>query len=232
MSKEKVIGVKNLKKSFKDISPELVIFDDVSLDIFRGEKVAILGSSGSGKSTFLSLLAGLDKADQGEINVLGEDIGKISFDALSDYRNNKVSIIFQSFELIAPFNAIENVSAPLNIRGGIKKEEIKNTSERILEEVGLSDRKKSFPNTLSGGERQRIAIARALASDTPIILADEPTGSLDIKTGQGVLNLLLEEVEKREKTLVIITHDLKIAERMDRVFEVKDKKLYEREKSN
>lgn len=221
-----IIKIQNLKKEFTDNNP-LTIFENTNLEIKQGEKVAIVGSSGSGKSTLLSLLAGLDKPTSGEIYVKGVLINDLNENELSNYRNREVSIIFQSFEFIAPFNAFENIGAPLDIRGGISNKEIKSITDTLLTEVGLSERKFSFPNTLSGGERQRVAIARALASNTDIILADEPTGSLDRTTGDKVLDLLLREVGKRSKTLIIITHDMKIAEKMDRILELKDKNLHE-----
>lgn len=227
MNKNTIIKIQNLKKEFTDVDPALVIFENTNLEIKQGEKIAIIGSSGSGKSTLLSLLAGLDKASQGEIYVKDTLINTLTENQLSDYRNREIAIIFQSFELINPFTAFENIRAPLDIRGGISNKEIENTVKTLLAEVGLSERKSSFPNTLSGGEKQRVAIARALASNTDIILADEPTGSLDRTTGDMVLDLLLKEVEKRSKTLIIITHDMKIAEKMDRIFELKDKNLHE-----
>ena len=154
-------------------------------------------------------------------------INELSFDELSEYRNKQIPIIFQSFELISPFNSFENISAPLDIRGTFTAKDIEDITNTLLSEVGLKDRAYSFPSTLSGGERQRVAIARALASNPDIILADEPTGSLDSKTGGIVLDLLLREVDKRGKTLIIITHDMNIAEKMDRIIELKDKNLHE-----
>jgi putative ABC transport system ATP-binding protein len=231
MEKTKIIEVKNLHKEFPQSNEKLIILNDVNFDIYTGEKVAIVGPSGSGKSTFLSLLAGLDKPEQGSTEVDGKNIIKLSTDKLSKYRNETISIIFQSFELISPFTVTENIKSPLDIRGKhIKGDslEIKN----LIESVGLSHRENAFPSTLSGGEKQRTAIARALASDAKIILADEPTGNLDRNTGEKIIELLLSEVEKRGKTLIIITHDMNIAARMDRVFEIKDKMLYENKSLN
>lgn len=227
MDKNTIIEIKNLKKEFNDNDTPLVIFEDTSLQIKDGEKVAIVGASGSGKSTLLSLLAGLDRPTEGEIHVKNRMINTLSLDELSEYRNKQVSIIFQSFELVSPFNSFENISAPLDIRGTFTAKDIEDITNTLLQEVGLKDRAHSFPSTLSGGERQRVAIARALASNADIILADEPTGSLDGKTGGRVLDLLLREVDKRGKTLIIITHDMNIAEKMDRIIELKDKNLHE-----
>ena len=217
MDKNTLINIKNLKKEFSDNDTSLVIFENTNLQIKYGEKVAIVGASGSGKSTLLSLLAGLDRPTEGEIYVNNHKINELSFDELSEYRNKQISIIFQSFELISPFNSFENISAPLDIRGTFTAKDIEDITNTLLSEVGLKDRAYSFPSTLSGGERQRVAIARALASNPDIILADEPTGSLDSKTGGIVLDLLLREVDKRGKTLIIITHDMNIAEKMDRI---------------
>ena len=227
MDKNTLINIKNLKKEFSDNDTSLVIFENTNLQIKDGEKVAIVGASGSGKSTLLSLLAGLDRPTEGEIYVNNHKINELSFDELSEYRNKQISIIFQSFELISPFNSFENISAPLDIRGTFTAKDIEDITNTLLSEVGLKDRAYSFPSTLSGGERQRVAIARALASNPDIILADEPTGSLDSKTGGIVLDLLLREVDKRGKTLIIITHDMNIAEKMDRIIELKDKNLHE-----
>jgi lipoprotein-releasing system ATP-binding protein len=228
MNKNIIIKIKNLKKEFIDNDSSLVIFENTNLEIRQGEKIAIVGASGSGKSTLLSLLAGLDKPSQGEIFVKDVLINNFSEKQLSDYRNREISIIFQSFELISPFTAYENVRAPLDIRGNISDKEIENTTQSLLQEVGLKDRAHSFPSTLSGGEKQRVAIARALASNTDIILADEPTGSLDRETGEMVFDLLLREVAKRSKTLIVITHDINIAQKMDRIIELKDRNLHER----
>lgn len=225
-----IIQIKNLKKEFVGNGEKLVIFEDSNLEIRRGEKVAIVGVSGSGKSTLLSLLAGLDTVTSGEIIVHGKIINNLSENELSEYRNTQVSIIFQSFELISSFNSFENVSAPLDIRGGVSGKDIARITNTLLDEVGLRTRGSAFPATLSGGEKQRVAIARVLASNTDIILADEPTGSLDNKTGDMILNLLLREVHTRGKTLIIITHDMNIAEKMDRIIELKDKNLYERKR--
>lgn len=228
MQKDTIIKIEKLKKEFVDNGSSLVIFENANLEIKHGEKIAIVGASGSGKSTLLSLLAGLDKPTEGEIFVKNIQINNLSEKELSDYRNREISIIFQSFELISPFTVYENVRAPLDIRGSISNAEIEGTTNNLLEKVGLGDRKHSFPSTLSGGEKQRVAIARTLASNTDIILADEPTGSLDRKTGEIVLDLLLKEVSNLSKTLIVITHDMSIAEKMDRIIELKDKNLQEK----
>ncbi|HMO79094.1 MAG TPA: ABC transporter ATP-binding protein [Candidatus Paceibacterota bacterium] len=227
MNKEIIIKIQNLKKEFDDGSEKLVIFEDANLEIYKGEKVAIIGPSGSGKSTLLSLIAGMDKPTSGEIIVGNKKIQNLSENELSKYRNQEISMIFQSFELIGPFTAIENIMAPLDIRNTKNAKENKSIAWELIQKIKLEKRENHYPNTLSGGEKQRVAIARALSANTEIILADEPTGSLDRKTGEIVLELLLSEVKIRNKTLFVITHDTQIAEKMDRIFELKDKKLYE-----
>lgn len=229
---DKIIKIENIKKEFTNNNESIVIFENGNFEINYGEKVAIIGASGSGKSTLLSLLAGLDKPTEGKIFIKGVPMSDLSEKELCTYRNKAVSIVFQSFELISSFTALENITAPLDIRGDISKQKIREVANTLLRDVGLENRSSAFPSTLSGGEKQRVAIARALASDTDIILADEPTGSLDAKTGEVVLELLLTEVGKRSKTLIVITHDMNIANKMDRIIELRDKSFYEIKKHN
>jgi ABC-type lipoprotein export system ATPase subunit len=185
----------------------------------------VVGPSGSGKSTLLSLIGLLDNPTSGSIIIDGIDTAKLSENELADFRNKRIGFIFQGFELISPFTVRENISAPVEIG---KKDLDKNKVSSLIEEVGLSHRSESLPLTLSGGEKQRVAIARAISNDPEIILADEPTGSLDRHTGEKVLSLLLDTVNQKGKTLIIITHDESIAKRMDRVFEIKDNSVHER----
>ncbi len=217
------ISIQNVSKTFNTPKGPLTILDDVELHIQRGEKVAILGPSGSGKTTILSLLAGLDRPTTGSIVVGEKEISSLEESELSAYRNKTVGIIFQSFELVLPFTVLENVQAPLDIAGTKNDGRV----QSFIEQVSLVDRKDAFPQTLSGGEQQRVAIARALVHDPELILADEPTGSLDRETGAIIFDLLLQELEKEHKTFVVITHDEKIAERMDRIFTIQDQRLHE-----
>lgn len=204
-------------------SDHIDILKDVNLVIEKGEKVAIVGPSGSGKTTLLSLIAGLDTLQSGTIAVAGTDLSKLDERALARFRNQTVGIIFQSFELIAPFTALENILTPLDIAG----EKDMTRGEEWLQSVGLEHRRDALPGTLSGGEKQRVAIARALAMNPAIVLADEPTGSLDRLTGKRIIDLLIAEVERSRSTLLVITHDLSISEKMDRVFELRDQTLHE-----
>lgn len=222
--KKIILELKNISKHFSDKVGVFTILENVNAVIYEGEKVAIIGPSGSGKSTLLSLLAGLDVPNGGEIIAEGKSMSGLSEKKLAAYRNETIGIIFQSFELVSPFTVKENVEIPLLLSG-------KHTSSRVdslIARVGLSERKDFFPRTLSGGEKQRTAIARALANNPKIILADEPTGSLDRATGSKVLDLLFEEINHEKKTFIIITHDTTIAEKMDRIFELRDKQLHEK----
>ncbi len=220
-----IIDIKNISKSFKENNKKVDILKDLNLQINEGEKVAIIGPSGSGKSTLLSLLAGLDKVDSGEIIVDEKDLSNLSEKELAKYRNKNIGIVFQSFELILPFTVEENVSAPQEIKKDKNKIENKSWVKNLLEKVNLTSKKDRTIVNLSGGEKQRTVIARSLANNPKIILADEPTGSLDRVTGKKVLDLLLDLVEKENKTLVIITHDEEVASKMDKIYELKDKKL-------
>lgn len=213
-----MIILENLVKTFTDGDKDLEILKSVSLQIETGKKVAIIGPSGSGKTTLLSIISGLDKPTSGRVIIDDVDIHKLSEKDMSVFRNKKISIIFQSFELIQFFTAYENAMLPLSIRGDNNTDEV----NQVLEKVGLTHRKHNMPSTLSGGEQQRVAIARALLAGSDIIFADEPTGNLDGVNGKKVLNLLLDVVKKTNKTFVIITHDMNIARQMDVVYGIEN----------
>jgi ABC-type lipoprotein export system ATPase subunit len=198
----------------------------VNFDIRRGEKIAIVGPSGSGKSTLLALLGLLDTPTTGTITIEYTEVGTLGEREQAQFRNEHIGFVFQSFELIEPFTVRENIAAPLDI--GKKRAEEYERIDTLTTRVGLTERVDALPYTLSGGEKQRVAIARALIHRPSLILADEPTGSLDRATGARVLSLLLEEVEEAGSTLMVITHDETVAERMDRVFELRDRSLHER----
>ena len=222
--KKIILELRNISKHFHDTTGDFSILENVNAVIYEGEKIAIVGPSGSGKSTLLSLLAGLDTPSGGEILNEGKSMAKLTEKDMARYRNETIGIIFQSFELVSPFTVKENIEIPLLLSGNNNSSRI----ESLIARVGLSERKDFYPRTLSGGEKQRTAIARALANNPKIILADEPTGSLDSATGGKVLDLLFEEINEQKKTFIIITHDSSIANKMDRVFELRDKTLHEK----
>ncbi len=223
MQNNKIVELRGVSKAFEENGARVQILEGLNLEIWEGQKVAIVGPSGSGKSTILSLIAGLDTPDAGEVLFEGRAVNKMSERELALYRNNDIGIIFQSFELILPFTVRENISAPQEIKKDLKHEVINN----LINEVNLNNKSESAVTNLSGGEKQRVAIARALSNNPKLILADEPTGSLDSATGKRVLEILISLAEKENKTLIIITHDEGIAGRMDKVYQLVDKKLIE-----
>lgn len=222
---EIILSLRNLNKSFDTNRGKLNILDNITCSINKGEKVAIIGPSGSGKSTLLSIIGLLDTPTGGNIEIAGVDVQSLKEEEQAQFRNKNIGFIFQSFELITPFTAEENIKAPLEIGGRVVVEEELNG---LISKLELEERRLAMPNTLSGGEKQRVAIGRALINKPAILLADEPTGSLDRATGEKVMALLVEAVDEAETTLLIITHDESIADKMDRVFELKDKTLHER----
>lgn len=220
-----ILAVSDVSKRFDTPEGSVSILEHLSFSVKKGEKVAIIGPSGSGKSTLLSLIGLLDTPTEGRIMIDGKDVSTLSEAEQARVRNEKIGFVFQSFELIAPFTAFENITAPLDV-GGVPVAD--SLAEELLRDIGLVARRDAMPFTLSGGEKQRIAIARALVREPAILLADEPTGSLDRATGLHVLSMLLDVVQKKQTTLLLITHDESIAERMDRVFVIRDRTLHER----
>ena len=198
------------------------ILKDISLDIDRGETIGLVGPSGSGKSTLLMVLAGLERADTGSITVAGEDLTHLSEDELARFRGLNVGIVFQSFHLIPTMTALENVAVPLELAG------ISDAQDRAAQElasVGLAERLSHYPAQLSGGEQQRVALARALAPNPKILVADEPTGNLDEKTGQQVIELLFRGHVDRGMTLILVTHDPSLARRCRRVVRLRSGRI-------
>ena len=219
-----VLICSNINKTYQDGSNATPVLHDVSLSIKAGEHVAILGSSGSGKSTLLHILGGLDKPSSGEVEFNGKSLGKLSGNALAKLRNDEMGFIYQFHHLLGEFTALENVAMPLRIRGrSIKEAHTK--AKAMLEEVGLSHRTDHLPSTMSGGERQRVAIARALVTEPSVVLADEPTGNLDDSTGEQIYKLLTSLSEKKGTAFVVVTHDIALAAKMDRVLKIKDGRL-------
>ena len=215
-----------LCKSFHIGTRRLEILRDISLEIKRGEFIALQGASGAGKSTLLNLLAGLDLPDNGFVQIDGIRTDKISNSELSDIRNLKIGFIFQSYHLLPDFDALENVSIPARIARR-PAFETRRRAIQLLEQVGLKDRMTHRPSELSGGEQQRVAIARALINNPPLIIADEPTGNLDSLTGGEILELLLRLCHQEQSTLLMATHDPLIAHRADRSLHIADGKLDE-----
>ena len=224
-SSEALIQCSGLVKAYRLGDETVHALDNVSLSIREGEFVSISGPSGSGKSTLANIIGGLDQPDSGTVVVGGMDLSKARDKALSNYRNDNVGFVFQSFNLQVHETALENVMAPLTIgaKGGRKARREKALA--ALEKVGLSDRAKHKPTQLSGGQRQRVAIARALVNDPRIVIADEPTGNLDSSRGAAVMEELKRLNKQEGMTLLVITHDPKVAAMADRVITIVDGKL-------
>lgn len=215
-----IIEIKNLKKSYED--GHIKALNGIDLTIKEGEFVSIIGPSGSGKSTLLNMLGALDLPDSGSINVAGYDL--LSNTKLNEFRGDKLGFIFQLHNLIPNISVVENVEIPMFTKDWSSKQ-MRERALNLLDIVGLKDKAKQMPNKLSGGERQRVAIARALANEPSIILADEPTGSLDSKTSNKILKQLTKLHKEENVTLIVVTHDMNVAKLADRVIEVLDGKI-------
>lgn len=216
-----IISARNLRKSYTMGKRSVQVLQGVDIQVERGAFMALRGASGAGKSTLLHLLGGLDRPDEGEIQIGGQDISRLSGAALSRFRNHKVGFIFQAYHLLPEFNALENVCIPAKMARADLGKTVEH-ARRLLERVGLRERMEHRPYELSGGEQQRVAIARALINEPELVLADEPTGNLDSHAGDEILNLLCELREERRTTLLIATHDLKVATRAPQVVQLKD----------
>ena len=215
-----IITVDNINKTYKNGSLELQVLKNISFKVDKGEFLAIMGSSGSGKSTMMNILGCLDNQYEGKYILDGIDISKSTENELSEIRNKKIGFIFQSFNLLPRLTALENVELPL-VYSSIPKEKRHKRANELLEMVGLKDRTHHRPNELSGGQRQRVAIARALVNNPSIILADEPTGNLDSKS-EGEIIEILQKLNKMGKTIVIVTHEPSIGEIAERKIVFKD----------
>ncbi len=216
------VSLENIHLSLGRGAARVHILKGISLDIDQGETIGLVGPSGSGKSTLLMVLAGLERADEGSVWVAGEDLSKMNEDALARFRGAQIGIVFQSFYLIPTMTALENVAIPLELAGNKRAYEL---AAQGLEAVGLAHRLKHFPGQLSGGEQQRVALARALAPRPSILIADEPTGNLDETTGQMMIDLIFALKRDAGGTLVLVTHDLALASRCDRMIKLRSGKI-------
>lgn len=219
-----ILNCKKISKSYYDGSNKIKVLKSLSLTLNTGEKIAIIGRSGSGKTTLLNVLAGLDAPDSGEVLLLNKDLMKVSESALGKIRNECIGVVLQAHHLLAEFSALENVAIPLLLRK-MPLTEAKAKAKKYLAKVGLSTRINHRPAKLSGGEQQRVAIARALVTEPKFILADEPTGSLDSENAEKIFNLMLELTEKQNSGLIVVTHDLEIAKKLDRTYILNNGKL-------
>lgn len=219
-----LIEIKNLIKTYETGDTSFNALDDVSLSVSTGEFVAIMGASGSGKSTFMNVLGCLDKPTSGSYFLDGIDVSKMTMDELSAIRNRKLGFVFQGFNLISRTSALENVEMPM-IYKGIEPEERIKRAKAALKIVGLENRETHMPNQMSGGQQQRVAIARAIVNDAPIILADEPTGNLDTKTSIEVMEFFVRLNAVSGKTIILVTHEPDIAEYAKRVVTFRDGKI-------
>ena len=220
-----ILSVKGLKKTYKKNGLEINVIKGVNLDVEQGDFITIMGPSGAGKSTFLHILGTLDQPTEGEIYFKGQDVQRFTEDEASRFRNEKVGFVFQFYHLLQDFNVIENIRMPLLIRR-MSMADVASKAEAFLDIMGLTARKDHKPGELSGGEQQRVATARALVNEPEIILADEPTGNLDRKTGKEVLEYILSINERLSSTLILVTHDPEIGALGRRRFNMVDGELF------
>lgn len=219
-----IIKVNKLSKKFVNKDKEIKVLDNISLEIEEGEFVSLMGASGSGKSTLLYLIGGLDNPTEGEIYINGEDINKMKEKNLSKLRRKDIGFVFQFYNLVQNLSVEENIMLPV-IMDGKKEKDYKERLNKILKIIGLEDKRKSLPNELSGGQQQRVSIGRAIMNEPAIMLADEPTGNLDSKASEEIISLLKLYNKKYKQTVVIITHDDKIALEADRIITIDDGKI-------
>ncbi|MEP0986427.1 ABC transporter ATP-binding protein [Ekhidna sp.] len=213
-----ILEVSSTSKTFKNGAKEVHVLEDINFKVKEGASVAVVGPSGSGKTTLLGLCAGLDRPTHGSITLNHILLDKLSEDEMAQIRNQFVGFVFQNFQLIQTLTALENVMIPLELRG-VKGARTQATE--LLERVGLGDRVSHYPSQLSGGEQQRVAIARAFSNEPKILFADEPTGNLDEETGQSVEDLLFEINKEKGTTLILVTHDLELAEKTSQIIQLK-----------
>ena len=225
--KNKLIKMEGIKKSFNiGKENELEILHGINFDVNDGDFVSVVGQSGSGKSTLMNIIGLLDRQTSGYYQLNGVDISKLKDSELSAYRSKKIGFVFQNFNLIPRSNALKNVELPMTYAGVGKKERTER-AEKLLEIVEMKDRMNHLPNELSGGQKQRVAIARSMANNPDIILADEPTGALDSKTGRNVMDLFHKLNKEEKRTIIIITHNMELAEEATRIYKMTDGLLEE-----
>lgn len=224
MDEKYIVSIKNLEKTYRTDSETLTILKDVDFRAERGKKIVIVGQSGSGKSTFLNILGGLDTATSGTVSAGGFEVSSLDEKGLSEYRSKVLGLIFQFHYLLKDFTALENVFLPA-FMAGVPKKDAMEKARLLLCDVGLESRMDHLPSQLSGGERQRVAVARSLINDPELILADEPTGNLDPANAEMIGNLLFSMADKYEKTLILVTHDMNLAQKGDFRYSIKNGKL-------
>jgi putative ABC transport system ATP-binding protein len=219
-----ILDLQNVSKTYQSGSRKLTVLDQVTFSIQAGETIAIVGPSGSGKTTLLGLCAGLDSSSTGSVVLNGESLEKLNEDQRAAVRSRDVGFIFQNFQLLPTLTALENVMVPLELK---KRTNAKEKAMELLEKVGLKDRATHYPTQLSGGEQQRVSIARAFANAPKILFADEPTGNLDTETGAMIENLIFDLNKEQGTTLVLVTHDLELAAKTQRIVHIKGGKIQE-----
>ncbi len=217
-----IIEARNLSKKIIFNNQEIVILDDINLEVSASSSLAVIGPSGSGKSTLLGILAGLDSPSSGEIFINQTPLHNLSEDARAKIRKDSVAFVFQNFELLAGLNALENVMLPIELKG---KKKARAIAETYLEKVGMQNRLTHYPQQLSGGEQQRVAIARAFACEADVLFCDEPTGNLDSSNSELIANLIFDTFMESSSALVIVTHDISLANRCDQKIELVDGKV-------
>ena len=221
MSNETVIQVENLVKTYRLGKVSIPALRGISFDVAKGEFLAVIGPSGSGKTTLLNLMGAIDKPTSGRIFIDGRDVTTLGEGELTKLRRHKIGFIFQFYNLIPALTALENVELPM-LTAGVSRKDASKRASQLLETVGLAERVGHLPDELSGGEQQRVAIARALANKPSVILADEPTGDLDTKTGIEVVKILYDTSKKENATVIVVTHDPMITEKADRILHMRD----------
>ena len=219
---ENILNISNLTKTYQSAGRTLTVLDNINFTVAAGSTNAIVGPSGSGKTTLLGLCAGLDRASSGIVELNNINLGKLTEDQLAQVRNQYIGFIFQNFQLLPTLTALENVMVPLELR---REKNIRARSLDLLDKVGLSDRGHHYPTQLSGGEQQRVSLARAFSNAPRILFADEPTGNLDAETSEKVVKLLFDLNKEAGTTLVVVTHDLELASKTQRILRIKGGKL-------